>query len=289
MPNKILLFLLLLTLELFSITLKDTYYINSNNIKLLDIVPDAKYDVTLYENDKGRYTKRIRTKDIIQTLKKHDFTKVQSSSNYIRFIKKSPIDTSKIEEKVRQTYLKYYPNISIHSILVMPRGYVKSMSDNYVISLQKRSHLSHKGTLSIKTQENKKIFFDYFIEADIKVYLSKESMSKGDAISTLSTIKQNIPLDKLRALPINIQQINTTQTKHHIKANFILTMRDIELLHLIKKGASVNVNLDNSNISISFLAKAVQNGKLNDIITVQKRDGKKIKVKVIGKNRVEMR
>ncbi len=286
---KQILFLLFISLELFSLTLKDSYYINSNNIKLLDIAPQADYDVTLYQINKSRYTKRIKTKEIINTLKKHGFEDVKSSSSYIKFIKKSPINTSEIKEEIRKTYLKYYPDIEIHSILVRPRGYIKSIGKEYTITLQKKAHLSHKGILNIKTQENKKLFFDYNIEASINVYLSKEAMRKAEKVSTLSTIKKKITLNKLRALPITIKQINTSQMRHHTKAGFVLTMRDIEALNLITKGSQINVSLNNNNITISFSAKAVQNGKLNDIITVQKSDGKKIRVKVIGKNKVEMR
>jgi flagella basal body P-ring formation protein FlgA len=113
-------------------------------------------------------------------------------------------------------------------------------------------------------------------------------MKKGEKLSILNTIKKEIKFDRFRALPISAKHINTTQLKHHIKKEILLTTRDIEILNLVKKGSNINVTLNNKNITISFLAKALQNGKLNDIITVRKSDGKKIKVKVIGKNRVEI-
>jgi len=50
----------------------------------------------------------------------------------------------------------------------------------------------------------------------------------------------------------------------------------------------VNVNFTDSGLSISFSARALQNGKLHDIITIEKRDKTKLRVRVIGKNRVEM-
>jgi flagella basal body P-ring formation protein FlgA len=49
------------------------------------------------------------------------------------------------------------------------------------------------------------------------------------------------------------------------------------------------VSLYGDNMAITFSAKALQDGKVNDIIKVQKSDGKRLKVKVIGKNRAEMR
>ena len=134
----------------------------------------------------------------------------------------------------------------------------------------------------------KKLFFDYRIEAKIKVYFSRVDIKKSQKVSTLNTIQKIIKLDKLKALPINVNHLNTMQLKRHLKKDKIITIRDIAKLNLVKKGSMVTVVLQNNNINISFLAKALQNGKLRDIITLQKNDKKRIKAKVVGKNRVEM-
>ncbi len=288
MPNKIL-FLLFITLELFSITLNKTYYVNSSNIKLLDLIPDAKYDVTLYKIDDGKYTKRVRVNALKKELSKHGFNSLKSSGSYVKFIKKSPIDTSKIRLEIKENYISKYPNIKIKSITVFPRGYLKSIPKNYEVILPKKAYLSKKGTISIKTLENKKIFFDYLIDAKIDVYLSKFKIKKGEKLSTFNTIRTTINFNKFKALPIDIKYINTSQIKFHTKKEAIITTKNIEGLTLIKKGSIVNVTLENKNLNISFSAKSLQNGKLQDIITVKKSDGKKFLVKVIGKNQVEMR
>ena len=96
-------------------------------------------------------------------------------------------------------------------------------------------------------------------------------------------------MDNFRSKPIEVLDANALQSKHHIKKNKILTARDIETLNVVKKNSYVNVSLDSLNMSISFSAKALQDGKVGDTITVQKSDLKRLKVKVIGKNRVEIR
>ena len=186
-------------------------------------------------------------------------------------------------------YQEKYPKIAIESISVMPRGYMKSLPKSYKTHMPKKAHLSNKGIINIKTPEHKKLFFDYLIEAKIYVYLSRKNMKRGERVSTLTTTKKGIYLDKLRALPISMEQINTTQLKHHVKQDYIITLRDVEMLNIIKKGSHVNISLKNNNINISFSAKALQNAKLNDIITVQKNNGKRIHVIVTGKNRAEIR
>jgi flagella basal body P-ring formation protein FlgA len=48
------------------------------------------------------------------------------------------------------------------------------------------------------------------------------------------------------------------------------------------------VSLNSNNISISFTVKALEDGKVNDIIRVEKSNGKRLRVRVIGKNKAEM-
>ena len=286
---KILIFFLFVISELFSITLNSTYYVNSNNIKLLDVVPDAKYDVTIYKIDSNRYTKKIKSKQLVKLLQKHGIKSIETSSRYVKFIKKSPIDTSKIEKRLIQTYKNKYSDINIISIIVVPRGYIKSLPENYELLIPRKAHLSKDGTLSIKTPEHKKIFFDYTVNAKLSVYLSKKTIKKGEKISLLNTTQKNILFDKFRAIPVTTKQLGSIQIKHNTKQNSIITMKGVETLNLIRKGYFISVNLQNKNINISFSAKALQNGKLNDIITVQKSSGQRLQAKIVGKNRVEIK
>ncbi|WP_455755908.1 flagellar basal body P-ring formation chaperone FlgA [Sulfurimonas sp.] len=281
--------LLLLTLDLFSITLQSSYYVNSNNIKLLDIVPHAKYDVTIYKIDRSRYSKKVKSKELIKLLEKHDITDIKTSSRYIKFTKKSPIDTSKIKTEVINIYKEKYPDIKIKSLSIMPRGYIKTLPKNYKVNMHKKAHLSNSGTLNIKTPKKKKLFFDYIVDAEIDVYISKTKIKRGLKISTLNTIKKSVNFEKFKALPITVQQLNNTQIKRNINKDYIITLNDIETIDIVNKGSNVNVSLQNKNINISFSAKALQNGKLNDIIRVQKNSGEKIHVKVTGKNRAEIK
>ena len=287
MVLKLFLFLLLST-SLFSLTLNSTYYVHSKNIKLQDIVQDAPYDVTLYKIEETRYTKRVKSRKLIELLKKHGFEDITSSSRYVQFIKKSSIDTSQIEENIRVLYKEKYPSINIRSILIMPRGYIKSLPLEYEVQMQKKAHLSNNGTLSIKTLDKKKLFFDYTLDATVNIYIAKKLLKKGDRLSALNTTKKNIQFHKFKAMPITEVQLNFIQSKRNMRAETILTSRDIENLHLVKRGSNVSVNYKNNTINISFSSKALQNGKLNDIITIQKRDKTRLRAKVIGKNRVEI-
>ena len=286
---KITIFFLLITLNLFSLTLNDTYYVNSNKIKLLDVAPDAKYDLTIYKINTNKYSKRIKSEKLIKLLKSHGISPVESSSRYVKFIKKSPIDTSKIELKILKTYKSIYPDINISSLQVIPRSYIKSLPKKYEVIMSKKAHLSNRGTLSIKTPERQKIFFDYRIDARLNIYASTKNIKKGDKVSLINTTKKNIIFNKFKAIPITSNELNKVQAKYNTKQDSIITSKNTVLLNIIRKGSYVTANLRDETINISFSAKALQNGKLNDIITVQKRSGQKLRAKIIGKNRVEIR
>jgi len=85
-----------------------------------------------------------------------------------------------------------------------------------------------------------------------------------------------------------IQSDSSFQSKHHIRANEILTIRDVEKRNLVLRGATVSVKLLDNNMNIEFSAQALEDGKLNDIITVQNSKERKMKAKVIGQNLVEV-
>jgi len=289
MLKIIILFLLLLPFNLFASTLNPIYFVHSKNIKLQDIFPNAKYNITLNTIQKNRYSKKIKTKELKKQLAKHGFENLESSSRYIKFIIKSPIDSSFIENEIVKSYKKTYPKINIDAILVVPRGYIKSLPTKYTVKMPKKFYLSKNGTLSIKTLQNKKIFFDYFIDATLSVYTLNNYTRKGTRISALNTKKEIVELDKFRDIPINIEHLNISQTRRNTKERSILTIKDIQTLNLVAKGSHVIVNHDSNNINISFSAKALQSGKLHDIITVQKNNMKRLRVQIIGKNQVKIK
>ena len=286
---KTLFFLLMVSLGLFATPLKDIYYVKSNDINISQIVPQAKENVNLFSIDRDRYTKRVKSKDIIKLLKQHGYGSYEASSRYIKFIKKSPIDTTKMELALKEMYKKTYSDIKINRIDILPRGYINSLDKRYVVKIKPYYTLHRDGVLHVETQDSKKIFFDYYIDAMVSVYMAKRDIHKGERLSLLNTTKKRVVLNKFRASPMQKKDLNVRQSKHNIKKNRIITTRDIEELTMVKRGSKVNVKLDNNGILISFSAESLQNGKLNDIITVKNNKGKRFKVRVVGKNRVELK
>ena len=269
--------------------LSSHYYVNSTQIKLSDIINKVQTDTILYTIEEGRYSKRVKSKELINKLQTLGFREYSAPHGYIKFEKRSPINLSKIQTFVEQYYLSKYENIKIQKIEIHPRGYIKSLKNTYTIKMPKKSELHSRGTLSIRLDNRKQLFFDFSIKAKIDVFVAKNAIQRKEELSFRNTQKKSIILDKFKALPIQTIVQGSLQSKFHIQKGNVLTLRDVEIISLVKRGAMLSVTLSHANMSISFSAKALQSGKRGDTITVQKTNGKKIKAVVIGKNRVEIR
>jgi len=253
------------------------------------MIKDAPRNRLIYKIAPEKYTKRVKSKELLKTLKEHGYRNITCKSRYVKFVKKSPVNTSKIALYIKEYYLKEYAQINIKEIRVEPRGYITSLPLEYSVDIRGKNYLSRKGVVSIKTPKNKKIFFNYDIAASVWIYLSRKQIKKDVELSALNTLKKSIILDRFMAKPIQNLNAHALQAKRRIKKDRVITNRDVEMLSLVKKNAHINVSLNSKNMSISFSAKALQNGKLGDTIRVQKNNGKRLRVRVVGKNRAEIR
>jgi len=284
------LFFLLLTLSLIaSDRVQSNYYVDSDAIYLSHVVPHAKEDFKIFSFDRGQYIKRVKAQELLEILKEYGYPTYTAESRYVQFTKKSPIDLSKIELSVREFYEKKYPDIKIKTISVRPRGFIKSLSENYSVKLERDAHLSRDGTLYVKTDDHKKIFFDYDVEAQIDVIVTKKKIKRGEELSLFNATRKSIILERLRAMPLQDLQKISYESKQHLNNGHIVTMRDVKQLSIVKRNTVVSVGLRENNVVISFSAKALQDGKLGDTIMIQKNNLQRLKVVVIGKNRVEIR
>ena len=283
------LLLLIMSVNLFAnITLQHNYFVKNDFISLSDIIKNPKKDSILFQISNDRHSKRVKSKVLLKQLKALGYEDINSKYSYIQFSKKSPINRQELELFLKNSYLKVYPNLKIQSITISPRSYLESLPKEYKAVLSKKFFLKKEGTLYIKTLDNKKIFFNYLIDAKITLLVAKKEIQKGDEISWVNAQKKSIMLDKFRAMPLLKMQLNVYEAKHRIKADTIFTSRDITGLYLIKRGANVNVSLKESNLDISFGAKANQDGRFGDTISVINKSGKKLKVIVTGRNRAEI-
>ncbi len=270
------------------VPLQSTYYVQDKEVRFSSIVAGVNNDFLITTIEQSRYSQKIKSNDFIKLLAKHGYKNYVAESNYVNFILKSPVDTSLLEAKLKEYYQKSYEDITIKSVFVAPRGYLASLPMDYSVEIKSRDYLSNEGILSIKTAENKKFFFDYTVDADVVVYKSKDSIKKDTKLTLANCLKRSVALEDFRDQPLqNIEQ-KSLQAKRHIPKDMILTVRDVEILDVVKRDSMVSVNFFEDGIMITFSAKALQDGKVNDIIDVQNSSGKILKARVIGSDAAEI-
>ena len=283
-------FLLIVSTSLFATNnLQSNYYIENDFIMLSDIVHvNKENDRKLFNIDKNRHTKRIKKRELLKILHENGFDNLTSKHSYIQFTKESPIDTTFIKNSIKKHYTEKYKNIKISAITLFPTHYMEELPKRYTVHFSNKAHLSNKGILYIKTDDNKKIFFKYKISATVSILFARKNIKKDNELTNVNTQKKSIILDKFKAMPLQGLHVKHYQSKHNIKAGDIITQRDVVGLFLVKRGSSVSVNFNNNAIHIYFSAKALQNGRLGDTISVIKRNGKRIRVVITGKNKAEV-
>lgn len=286
---KIFFLSLLFTTQISAVELQRNYFVKGDEIKLSAIVQNLpkKRDIVLFTLSETEHIYRVKAKELVKILQNNGFKEYTSAYPYIQFNKISPIDTSNIENYLRQHYRSKYQNIDIKKIRVYPRYYIDSLPKKYTLEIRSREHLSKEGVIGVNTDDNKKIFFNYEIEASLPVYILKNSLQRNGELSVTNTLKHSIILDKFRALPLQQMQNGHLELKHKMEKGELITLRDIEPVTLIKKDSTVNVTLTSGTIVISFSARALQDAKLGDIIFVENEKGKKIKVTVTGRNKAK--
>ena len=269
--------------------LKSNYVIQDNFVVVSDIIKNSNSNLKLFDINTNKHSLRIKTKDLLRVLNKLGYKDISSKHNYTQFTQKSPINTDELELYLRKIYKQNYLAIEIVRLSILPRSYLQQMPQDYTISIHKNAHLSNKGILEIKTNDNKKIFFNYQIKAKLSVVVAKDVMQKGDELSPLNAKKKSIMLQKFRAQPLQEIKKSSLQIKRRVKKGAVLTQRDVAGLFLVKRGSMIYVVVSDSNIAISFMAKAKQSGRLGESITVVNSQGKKLKAVVTAKNSAEIK
>jgi flagella basal body P-ring formation protein FlgA len=269
--------------------LEKIYYVDTKSIKLNDIFNNTSKDTEILKISRNKHSKKIKTSKLIKILNDYGYEDIKLKHGYVVFIQKSPIDTTKIKNYLINYYKEHYSSIQINNIIVEPRNYMESLPKEYIIEIKSKYFLSRDGILAIKTPSRKKIFLNYFIDAKVDVYISKKKIKKKTALTEINTIKKSIILVKFKAKPIELIITNTIQAKQNISKDKILTIRNVETLSIIKKNSFINIEINDNNMNIIFTAQAMQDGRYGDIIKAKKPNGKILRVKVIGKNKAEIR
>ncbi len=268
--------------------LRQEYHYSDHKIYSTTLFPGLKNKFILFNINNNRTKYRVKSSKIEKLFNKHGLKLNLGKVRYVTFIKKSPIDTSALSSEIKKRYESFYPNLHVNHILVSPRNYLKRLDPKFKLILHNKNLKRSHGVFSIKTSKKERIFFDYEVDATIEIYAALRPLNRGNALSPLNAIKKQVKFETFNALPLNHINTKEYRLKRSIKKNHILTERDVEAYPIVKKGNNVLVELKSGSVVLEFTAVASQDGSKNDIISIQKKDGRRIKAKVIAPGRVEV-
>ena len=271
------------------ITLQKNYLVEHNYILLSDITKNSPKNIKLFTIESNKHSKRIKTSELSKILKKFGYTTLPSKHNYTQFTQKSPINMARIEKFIEEKYHDYYSQITIFSVNVVPRSFTTTLPSEYTLSISKKAMLKSIGVVALRTPENKKTFFNYHVKAKVPLLVTKIVLKKGDELSRLNVKKKSIMLNKFKSIPLQELKPSTYEAKHKIKKGTLITERDVLGLYLIKRGAHVNVTINDTNMAITFGAKAHTSGRFGETVILIGANKKRVKAVVTGRNRAEMK
>lgn len=269
-------------------TLQKEYHFSKESINASDIFKNIREDFILIKIPHKDTIYRVKTAKLIKTFKKHSID-VDSKAKIISFIRDYNFDMSNLHVKLKQYYKSHYKNIDITALHVRPKSYMTKLPDSYEVIIPAKNFHYNRGTFYLKTDSKRRLFFDYKMEADIAVVMAKRTIARKEKLSPFNTKIKEIKFKRFNSPPLSkISASSNLCAKIRLKKGRIVTKREVATVALVKRDQHVRVILNDGSLHVELSAVAQKDGALYDMITIRKSNGKLLKAKVVGANRVEI-
>lgn len=134
--------------------------------------------------------------------------------------------------------------------------------------------------------EQKNVFFKYFVKARLEAVKSISAIKKDEKLQAFHYKGVLLDFDKI---PLNALSLDDTQNliaKNNIKKNTILKENMFKTNALIKKNDPIIGVLKDKSIDVLIELVALQSGNLNEKVRAKNKDGKVMQGIVIAKDRI---
>ncbi|MCL4432400.1 MAG: flagellar basal body P-ring formation chaperone FlgA, partial [Epsilonproteobacteria bacterium] len=146
----------------------------------------------------------------------------------------------------------------------------------------------NNGTFYILDESGLRRYFDFTLDATLNILHSNQKINRNQVLSSANSSLKTVTFIPFRGKPLSTLPDQTQRFRRSLKENIPIVDRHLEPLPIVLKGSKVSVQVQNESVIVEFIATAIQEGALYDIITIEKSDKKRAKAKVIGENRVEL-
>jgi len=259
---------------------------NEVNAKTFDI---SLNPIVLFKIPYNKKHYQIETEQILNILKKHNIEVEYTRFQNIIFDIAKPMLEEEIKEKIINIYKEKYPYMDINNIELTRSGHKNDtlISDNN-LHIKDTFLKRDKGSFYIISQQGNRVFFNYEIDATFKALSPSFTLNSKTILHSNNVKSKSFKFKYLRETPLTKLPNYNIQLKKRVYPKKYITLKDIEPVPLVKKNTNIKAILKGVGYSLEFIAKALSNGNLNDIIWIKRDDGKRMKAKVIAKNKVKV-
>ncbi len=269
-------------------TLESTYNYKNPTILSVDLIPECPKKFELLKIPEGKTTYRLNAHILVKSYELHGCKIDTIRSPYVNFTKESDIDLPSLRRQLSDLFTLHYPTIHIDRIDIHPRGYIETLPNGAKAIFDQDTHTRSKGTFYVIDEHSVRRYFDFLLQATLPVMHSSEKISRHDVLSAANARMVSIPFTAFKSQPLITFPSEPYRLRIALRENSPILSRHIEPVPIVSKGGKVVAVIKNGAVEMEFSATATQEGSLNDIITIQKSDGKRAKAKIIGDNRVEL-
>ncbi|MDD2781118.1 flagellar basal body P-ring formation chaperone FlgA [Sulfuricurvum sp.] len=286
MYKLLLIFISFFTLNAYE--LAENYFFENTTVYSTDLFEDSpkKFELLKIPEDKTLY--RVDSNVIVKSFELNGMTITSENVRFVNFTKKSPIDFTPLKTQLETLLRHHYPSITLKEITITPRGYLPPMTKTLKGIFEDRLYLHSVGTFYVIDDSGLRRYLDYSVRATINILHTSQKILRRERLSGFNTLLKPTPFTRFKDKPLSAIPDQPSRFRSNLRASQLLTSRNIETMPLVLKNEKVIVEIKSDGVIVEFGATATQEGSLYDIITIQKSDGKRVKSKVIGENRVEL-
>ncbi|HIC44739.1 MAG TPA: flagellar basal body P-ring formation protein FlgA [Sulfurimonas sp.] len=290
MSLKFLFLFILSSSFLFSLGLKNDYKVEGLDFNASHIDPSIKNDFLIYHFEENRHQKTFTSSKLLLRLQNEGMNLEDETKGLVHVKRNSKIDYSSISNKIKTYYHTYYPQMFITDIKYLQNTFIQDLGKDYTLKFKNKAYLYQRASLQLfSANTGKRHFITYELEASLKVFKASHNINRGKLLTPLDLRNENIVFKRFKGLPVQMALKGRLRLKKRLVEGKVVYLHDIEKLPDVLKNKEVNVRYISGNVQLEFIAISLEDGYISEEINIKKRDGKRLKARVISPNLVEIK
>jgi flagella basal body P-ring formation protein FlgA len=275
--------------EALAYTLQSDYPFRSNLITSKEIFPDLNKDIFIYKAQSETDKIFINSRDLIATFDKYGVFIEDGGNRRVRFVRvPENLDIERLVDFVYGEFSETYPSMEIEDISVTPKYTIETMPEEFSIIFSQRDLKHAQGYFYVETNSRDRIYFKYSVNAYLEVFKSSERVRKGQILDNYNTYPTKIRFKRFRSEYVTEEQLGSIQAKSYIPKDRDLTMRIVEKMVVVKRGAILKGFVEDGSIYIEIEVTALQDGGIGDEIQIKTYDGTILKGVIMNSKYVKV-